>query len=313
MSRKKKTHKKVSHKVIIIGAGRLGTALGIALQKKGYDIIACVSRDIKHAKKSAKLINKKTAGFSSNNLSSLPSSDIIFIATPDDMIMQVAKQLAENISSANKPQYVFHTSGALSSEILESLKQNDIATGSLHPLISISDSKIGAESLSKAFFCIEGDVKAVKRGQRIVKDLGGKSFSIETTDKVLYHASAVMACGHFVALFDIAVEMLERCGLKSKEAKEALLPLVQSTVENLFVSENSKALTGTYARADFMTAEKHLNAIESANFEEALNTYILLGLRSIKLARQNGKDENALDRIKELLTRKENNVKRDRG
>jgi predicted short-subunit dehydrogenase-like oxidoreductase (DUF2520 family) len=133
--------------------------------------------------------------------------------------------------------------------------------------------------------------------------LGGQSFSIKTKDKVLYHASAVVACGHFVALFDIAIEMLTRCGLSSKEARQSLLPLVQSTVENLFISEPSKALTGTFSRADFTTTEKHLEAIKSSKLDEALKAYILLGLRSLELARQNGKDQKALNKIKELLLR----------
>lgn len=287
--------------VIIIGAGRLGTALGIALNKKKYKVVACVSRDVSHAKKSAKLISPKTIPLSSASLSNLPPSDIIFITTPDDVIEQMAEQLALNVSKTNKPKYVFHTSGALSSTALLSLKKLNIAVGSLHPLISVSDPKIGAKNLFKAYFCIEGERKAVSFAKKIVKELGGKSFSIKTEDKVLYHASAVVACGHFVALFDIAVEMLMKCGLDSDESRKSLLPLVQSTVENLYANEPSKALTGTFARADISTTKKHLAAIESSTFDEALKVYSLLGLRSLKLARQNGKDESALNEIKKLL------------
>lgn len=293
---------KQSQNVIIIGAGRLGTALGIALNKKKYNVVACVSRDIGHAKKSAKLISPKTIPLTTDNLLSLPSSDIIFITTPDDAIEQVAEQLASIISKTIKPKYLFHTSGALSSEILLSLKKQKIATGSFHPLISVSDPKIGAKNLCMAYHCIEGEKKAVSLAKKIVNDLGGKSFSIKTEDKVLYHASAVVACGHFVALFDIAVEMLMKCGLDSKSARESLLPLIQSTVENLFVSEPSKALTGTFARADISTTKKHLNAIKSSKLNEALKVYILLGFRSLELARQNGKDERVLNEIKKLLS-----------
>jgi predicted short-subunit dehydrogenase-like oxidoreductase (DUF2520 family) len=290
-----------SNSLNIIGAGRLGTALGIALSKKGYGVISCVSRDRKKAKQAARLINSNAVSLSSRQLSLIPKAEIVFVTTPDDVIEQVAEQLCEVYSAANKPSYVFHTSGTLSSEVLKSLKQHKIALGSLHPLISISDSISGSEMLSKAFYCIEGDKKAVALAKKIVNDLGGKSFSIETKDKALYHASAVMACGHLVALFDLSVEMLIRCGLSLEEARESLLPLVQSTVDNLNISEPKKALTGTFARADLTTVKKHLAAFKGSNLDEAMKVYILLGLRSLELARQNGKDEKTINQIKQLL------------
>ena len=287
--------------VNIIGAGRLGTALGIALNKKGYDVISCVSRDRKKAEQSARLIGKNVLSFSSKQISLIPNADVVFITTPDDVIEQVANQLSEIYPTANKPNYVFHTSGALSSGGLKSLKQQRISVGSIHPLVSISDSLSGSGMLGKGYYCIEGDKKAVALAKKIVDDLGGKSFSIETKDKALYHAAAVMACGHFVALFDLSVEMLTHCGLNSSEARQSLLPLIQSTVDNLSVSEPSKALTGTFARADLITVEKHIAALRNSNLNDAMKAYILLGLHSLELAEQNGKDKRVIVQIKKLL------------
>jgi len=290
--------------VAIIGAGRLGTALGLALNKIGYEITAVVSKRVGHAKESAKLIGSTVQPLSSKQLSQLPVSDIVFIATPDGDIEKVANELALKFSTSDEPEYIFHTSGALSSEVLRVLRNGKIAVGSFHPLISVSDSVIGAESLGKAYYCIEGDNKAVKLGKKIAGDLGGESFSIKTKDKAFYHASAVVACGHLVALFDIAVEMLRDCGLNSDEARKALLPLVESTVENLYVSEPAKALTGTFARADVITVRKHLEVFERKKLDAALAAYILLGKHSLELARQNGKDEKALKEIEKLLSGK---------
>jgi predicted short-subunit dehydrogenase-like oxidoreductase (DUF2520 family) len=292
---------KRSNSLNIIGTGRLGTALGIALSKKGYDVIACVSRERKKAEQAARLIGKNVVPFSSKQLSQIPNSDLIFITTPDDVIEEVAEQLSEIYTTSNKPNFAFHTSGALSSKELQALKKQKISMGSLHPLISISDSVNGSELLCKAFYCIEGDKKAVVFADKIVSDLGGRSFSIKTKDKVLYHASAVMACGHLIALFDLSVEMLTNCGLNSLQARQSLLPLVQSTVDNLLISEPSKALTGTFARADLTTVEKHLTALRNSKLDEAMKAYILLGLRSLELARQNGKDEKTINQIKQML------------
>jgi predicted short-subunit dehydrogenase-like oxidoreductase (DUF2520 family) len=117
----------------------------------------------------------------------------------------------------------------------------------MHPLISVSDSVQGAESLHSAFFCIEGDVAARRVARSLVGALGAKSFSINTEDKALYHAAAVMASGHVTALFDIATEMLTGCGLTKHAARRVLLPLLRSTLENLYATTRAPSLEHTHA------------------------------------------------------------------
>ena len=104
----------------------------------------------------------------------------------------------------------------------------------------------------------------------LVRDIGAKSFSINASDKVLYHAAAVMASGHVTALFDIATEMLTRCGLEPKRSRAVLLPLLRSALENLYASDSAHALTGTFARADTSTVRRHLSALNSKKMTDAL-------------------------------------------
>jgi predicted short-subunit dehydrogenase-like oxidoreductase (DUF2520 family) len=167
----------------------------------------------------------------------------------------------------------------------------------MHPLISVSDPVRGARSLSEAHFCIEGQPRAVRLARSLVRALGGRSFSIKTKDKALYHAAAVMSAGHVVALFDMATKLLESCGLTQSRARAALLPLVRSTLENLNRHAPARALTGTFARADLSTVNKHLVALQTSNSRAALEAYALLGLRSIELARENGADASTLKKI----------------
>ncbi len=285
-------------KVSIIGVGRVGGALAIALSRKHFVIENLVVRNEETANKVAQIIEPKPEILTLKNLTNL-SSEIVFIAAQDFEIENAAKNLAEKLKKS-KP-IVFHTSGSLSSEVLNSLKEIGCRTGSIHPLVSLSDAVLGAERFKDAYFCLEGDAEAVKTAQNIVADLGGKPFSIETKFKTLYHASAVTACGHLVALIDVAIEMLEKCGLDKNQAKEALLPLIKSTVENLEVQTTAEALTGTFARADVETFEKHLAALDENVSGEAREIYLQLGARSAHLAKgQNANAENLqkiLDKI----------------
>jgi predicted short-subunit dehydrogenase-like oxidoreductase (DUF2520 family) len=104
------------------------------------------------------------------------------------------------------------------------------------------------------------------------------------------------------ALFDIAVEMLGVCGLSPRRARRILLPLVQSTVANLATQDPAKALTGTFRRGDKSTVLKHLAALKAANLTQALSAYVVLGQRSITLARTLGANPRQLDEIAEILS-----------
>jgi len=128
------------------------------------------------------------------------------------VIPSVAHTLASAQTEIRKDRIVLHTSGALSSTVLSPLADAGFSTGSMHPLVSISDPASGVVNLRGAFFCLEGRRTALRVGRRVVSDLGGHAFSIEPRRKALYHAAAVMASGNMTALFDIAIEMLAACG-----------------------------------------------------------------------------------------------------
>ena len=267
--------------VSIIGTGRLGTALAVALEAKGYSIRSLVARHAQSARRAAALLDDKPAAYAANEIGSLPQADLVLISTPDDQIATVAAKLT-TLNYDPRPT-VLHTSGALSSEVLSPLRAKGWSTGSVHPLISVSDTK---DSIEGAFWSVEGDARAVRIAKTLVRDLGGTSFSIRTADKPLYHAAAVMTSGHVTALFDVALEMLVECGLTRETARRILQPLLVSTVHNLETKDPSAALTGTFSRGDVETVKRHLAALKKHNLETALKLYRLLGERSLKLTKK---------------------------
>jgi predicted short-subunit dehydrogenase-like oxidoreductase (DUF2520 family) len=293
-------------KVTIIGVGRLGGALAIALSKKGFVIENLIVRNHATANKISEIMEPKPPILTLEELSEI-SSEVVFITTQDFEIESAAKNLAGKLK--NPKPLVFHTSGALSSEILKPLQEIGCRTGSIHPLVSLSDAVLGAERFKSAYFCLEGEPEAVAGANEIVAALDGKSFSIETKYKTLYHASAVTACGHLVAVIDAAIEMLSKCGLSEAQSRETLLPLIKSTIENLEVQTTAEALTGTFARADVKTFEKHLAALDENVSEEAREIYLQLGARSAHLAKRQGANAENLSEILNKISLAKKNFK----
>jgi predicted short-subunit dehydrogenase-like oxidoreductase (DUF2520 family) len=267
--------------VSIIGLGKVGGALALALDRTGFTIDNLVKKP-SHLPIS-KLSFESSSPHYLNEIISF-DSDIIFITTQDSEIETVAKQI---FPSNRKNQVIFHTSGSLSSDVLHNLIEIGYEIGSIHPLVSISDQIIGAHRFADSYFCIEGTSGALRIADKIIISLRGKPFSIESKHKTLYHASAITACGHVVALFSVAVEMLSKCGLSETTAKEILLPLLKSTVENLGVQQTENALTGTFARLEEEILKNQISAIRENMPNDFLDIFLALGLQSLKMNQHN--------------------------
>jgi predicted short-subunit dehydrogenase-like oxidoreductase (DUF2520 family) len=156
--------------------------------------------------------------------------------------------------------------------------------GSIHPLVSISSHPQDIHPFSSVYFSLEGDAAAVRLGKQLVQNLSGRSFVIQTRNKPLYHAAALMASPNLTALVDIAIEMMSRSGVRRSQATRMLVPLIGSTLANLTHQDPARALTGTFKRGDLATAKLHLDAIASQRLTDALRAYLVLGERSLKLS-----------------------------
>jgi len=293
------------YSISIIGIGRVGGALALALHDKKHIIESLSARRVETAEQIQSLITPPPKITPADDWTNL-DSEVIFIAAQDSEIKNIADRLAEQI---RYQPFVFHTSGSLSSEVLANLKAVGCRTGSIHPLVSISDVRIGAGKFAGAYFCVEGDQPAIAVAEEIVGSLGGNSFSICTEYKTLYHAAAVTACGHLVALIDAAIEMLAKCGVDKVNGRKILLPLIKSTVENLEAQTAAEALTGTFARADDGTLAKHLKILRENVPPETLAIYLHLGARSLDLAEVRGANKDRLAKMRGQILLAQTNLK----
>ncbi len=309
-----RTRKSKKPGVSIIGAGRLGIAIGRALRNAGYPIRLAVTGHPRTASRAARRIGPGVAGISIDQLSSLKSeylhalrqSSLIMISTPDDVVRQTATTLAgilEKNPFARKPGPIaLHVSGALSSKELRSLKRLGLATGSFHPLVSVTDDRRKRTRFQNSFFCVEGDAKAVRMARRLARDLGGRTFTIDSGNKALYHAAAVMAAGNLVALFDLAIALLVDCGLSRPTAQQVLLPLIQSSIANVESSDTTKALSGPLVRGDISIVKKHLDAMKAPRLALALASYKALGRQTLSVLANSQRRPSNLKELEALLS-----------
>ena len=241
----------------IIGAGRVGRALGRRLRERGAKIGCVVARSEASARRAVRFIGAGTpcAGMTRQLL----LSRVILIATPDDAIADVAEELARIGGEELRGKIVLHTSGALDSRALHAVQERGAAVGSMHPLQSFSG--VTVPSLDGKVFSIEGDAAAVRVARQIARSLGGSPVPIARDKKILYHAAAAMAAGHVLAVEEAATQLLVSVGMRRSEAVRALLPLTRQVLENFERLGPHAAWTGPLSRRDFRVVKAHVEAL----------------------------------------------------
>jgi predicted short-subunit dehydrogenase-like oxidoreductase (DUF2520 family) len=271
----------MQNSLAIIGAGRVGRALGRRLRELGWKIGAVVTRSEASARKAVRFIGagKACAGFTRQIL----LSRMILIATPDDHIVAVAKELARIGGEELRGRIVLHTSGAIDSAALASVQQWGAKIGSMHPLQSFSG--VAVPSLEGKVFAIEGDTQAVGMARRIARALGGSPVPIPGSKKLLYHAAAAMAAGHVLAVEEAATQLLVSLGMKRSEAVRALLPLTRQVLENFEGLGPRAAWTGPLSRGDYKVVRAHLDALRDLP-DEFMHAYKALSRLAARVLAQ---------------------------
>ena len=269
--------------VAIIGTGIVGSAVARSLKLKGYNITGVFSK----TKEKALLLESDLGCIVAEAPGDLlEKAEVIFITTYDREIGGIASVLAQTGSVKTK-QTFFHMSGALSSEILNPLKEKGAATGSIHPLQSFASVEKAIKNLPGTFFAVQGDDQASDLADRIVRDLGGTAFTVNIKDRMLYHLGACVASNYLVAITHFAVSIFRQIGMSSEQANRALMPLIVGTVSNISELGPVKALTGPVARGDVGTVEQHLKTLESQKLILA-EVYKALGCYTTGVAVEKG-------------------------
>ncbi|HEY3768774.1 MAG TPA: DUF2520 domain-containing protein [Candidatus Angelobacter sp.] len=244
--------------ITLIGAGNLAQAIGPALRAAGYTINAVAGRASAQSRKRAVMLAKKLGAEAVALEDAGPDSDIIWICHTDDALANTAKWLAHKPGWKNK--IVFHSSGALTSDVLAPLKRVGANTASLHPMMTfVPGSK---PKMSGVPFAVEGDSKAVAAARWIVKELGGEVFKIHKTSKPLYHALGSFSSPLLVATLVTAERVGRAAGLKASQTRKVMAPILRQTLKNYLENGAAAAFSGPIKRGDINTVRRHLEELK---------------------------------------------------
>jgi predicted short-subunit dehydrogenase-like oxidoreductase (DUF2520 family) len=280
-----------SRAIGLIGPGRAGVGLALALAQAGYSV-----RLHGRNKKSVPAPLTITVGDGGKPPPWIADVDTVILTVRDDAITPLATSLA-TARAITERHVVLHLSGVQGQEALGPLVTTRAALGSFHPLQTIVEPELTPGRLKGAWAAVEGMPRAIEAGERIAQDLGMRPFRIATKSKAIYHAGAVFASNYLVVVEAVAQRLLRHAGLSDADAWAALRPLVEGTFENLSRHEPREALTGPLVRGDTATIVRHL---ESLAVDDAV-LYRALGRAALELAQKTGMDEQTAEKVAEAL------------
>lgn len=193
----------------------------------------------------------------------LTPAPFILLAVPDDALAEVAHRLAvQQILRAGD--IVFHCSGAQASNVLQALHAQEVLIASIHPLKSFAGPEQSITDFAGTWCASEGDAAALAQLLPLFEAIGARHFQIKAEQKLLYHAGAVLACNHLVALLDAALLCMEQAGIPRSAAWPALRLLIDGTLRNIDVLGTQRALTGPVARGDTQLVQQEIVATQAA-------------------------------------------------
>ena len=249
-----------------MGAGRLGGALALSLQRAGLRVHVLV-RSAEARRRARRL------GLALADEQALRAATLCLLCVPDGAVTATALEVAPQLGARTA---LVHCAGALTLEALGPQAARPV--GSFHPLCAVSDAR---DSLAGHAVALASPSPALLRTlRRLARAAGLRPIEVPERGRAAYHAGAVLSAGGLVALASVAVEALRTAGLQEEDALAALLPLMRSALRGVEARGLSGGLTGPVRRGDAGVVQAHLSALPAAVAE----VYRPLSRRALVLA-----------------------------
>ena len=257
-------------KVGLISAGRVGTALGVALERADHVVVA------------ASAVSAASLRRAEDRLPDTPirppdevaaDAELLILAVPDAELAGLVSGLA--VTGAVKPgTIVAHTSGANGIAILAPLTERGCVPLAIHPAMTFTGGDEDIARLADTCFGITAaDEIGYAIAQSLVLEIGGEPFRVREDARALYHAALAHGSNHLVTVIADALEAL-RAALWGAEllgqevvgdapagiAERVIAPLARAALENT-LQRGQAALTGPVARGDAQAVARHLAAL----------------------------------------------------
>jgi len=274
--------------VVVVGAGRVATAVAELLRRRGHAIAGVSSRTESSADRAAALLRAGTFRLGDG---AVPDADLFIVGTADAAIASVTERLAPSLRPGS---VVVHLSGASGTAPLGAARARGALVAALHPVQACPDVATAIRRLPGSAWGVTCDDDVRPWAKRLVEDhLAGSAVDVREPDRVLWHAASVMTSNGIAALLSAGESVLATAGVSA--AHEVLAPLAAGTVANAREGGGGGAtLTGPVVRGEGEVVRRHLDALRAVDEGLAKDYSAIAGL-IVAAARRTGRLDSAVE------------------
>jgi predicted short-subunit dehydrogenase-like oxidoreductase (DUF2520 family) len=282
-------------RVGVIGAGRVGSALGAALIRAGHDVVAASAVSEQSLARAERMLPGAEI---------LPPdevvarADFVLLAVPDDTLRPLVAGLADT-GAWREGQLLAHTAGSKGLTVLDPAAARGVAAMALHPVMTFAGRPEDLDRLDGAVFGVTALDELRLVAESLVVEMGGEPVWVPESARPLYHAALSVGSNHLVTLVNDALALLDRAGVD--DSARLLAPLLSASLDNVLRLRDA-ALTGPVARADLATLVAHRAALTAAA-PQFVDSYLAMARRTAERAHAAGSlDEAQLSAVLDVLT-----------
>jgi predicted short-subunit dehydrogenase-like oxidoreductase (DUF2520 family) len=243
-------------RVAVIGPGRVGTLLAVALRRGGHRLVA-VGGGGETAREELCRALPGARSFA-RPADAAARAELVVLCVPDDALEAVVTDLAV-AEAVGEGQRVVHVAG---SKGLAPLRRAGLAGAGLaacHPAMTVPTGSRDPDLLVGTAWAVTTQPQDRAWAHELVLDLGGDPHDVPDSARALYHAGLVVAANATGAVVSVARRLL--LGAQIPDPSVFLGPLVEASVANV-LSHGADALTGPVVRGDVGTLRGHLDELE---------------------------------------------------
>jgi predicted short-subunit dehydrogenase-like oxidoreductase (DUF2520 family) len=258
--------------LVLIGAGRVGTAVALLLQQSGHRVVGLASRSPGSAARAASLLDAPVF-----DVSRLPAAAAALLGVPEAAVEEVAGQVAGHGGF----EVVCHFAGAVGISPLRAVTEVGMSAAAIHPVQSCPDVVTAVQRLPGSAWGVTTSPGVARWAfDMIADDLRGLPVEVAESDRPLWHAAAVTTANGAAVLLALGEAMLREIGIARPEA--VLDPLATGALANARERGAAATLTGPVVRGEVATVRGHIEALR-VRAPNLLEAYRLVA-RTILLA-----------------------------
>jgi len=242
----------------VVGAGRVGSVLGAALQQAGHRVVAVSAVSDASLRRAGDLLPGVPVVAPPDVLA---AAELVLLTVPDDALPALADGLVR-ADAVRAGQLVVHTSGRYGVTVLEPATAAGALPLALHPAMTFTGRPDDLARLPGACFGVTAPDALRPIAEALVLEMGGDPQWVDEDQRVLYHAALAGGANHLMTLVNESVDLLRRSGVGDPE--RMLGALLGAAMDNALRAGDA-ALTGPVARGDAGTVAAHLAALREVS------------------------------------------------